>query len=536
MEPRITRRQLMQTAAVALAGLGDADNGAVAGHPAGAQAGMEMLAAGGNAVDAAVTAALVACVVELPGCGIGGYGGHLVIAPAGRGREPIAIDFNSAAPAAARADMFPLDADGLVRGRVNEQGWLAAGVPGTLAGLQLALDRHGSRSFRQVVQPAIRLARDGFPISPSLASAIRNARPAIERDPGSARLLLSNGTLPRPGRPFRNPELANLLETLAAENRVDAFYRGRIAEQIAAAFQRGGGLVTVDDLAGYRARAVAPLTIDWCGQRIYTVPLTAGGATIVETIGVLRALGWDRCDPTDPRTTHRHVEALRLAWDDRLRHFGDPEQIHVPLDELLSARHARRLAGRVEEAVRRRCPARSQTDGRSAHGTIHISAGDSTGMLVAVTLTHGEYFGARVTVDGLGLILGHGMSRFDPRPDHPNAPGPRKRPLHNMCPTVVYRDGRAVLAVGGRGGRRIPNAVFDVVSSYVARGLSLADAIAAPRLHTEGGMQLTVESRLPAAHVRLLRGIGYKVRIGPSATVHAVEFNCATGECHAGGR
>jgi gamma-glutamyltranspeptidase/glutathione hydrolase len=526
----------MQSAMVGLAGLGEARGGCVAGHPEGAQAGAQVLAEGGNALDAAVAAALVACVVAVPGCGVGGYGGHLIVAPAGGRGGPVAIDFNSAAPAAARPDMFPLNADGQVRDRRNAEGWLAAGVPGTLAGLQLALDRHGTRSFRELVQPALRLARDGFPTSPALAAAIRSARVSLERDPASVRLLLPDGMPPRPGTPFRNMDLAALLQMLAEHNRVDAFYRGAIAERIAAAFQRGGGLVTADDLAAYRAREVTPLELNWCGHRICTAPLTAGGATILQALGVLRAMAWEASDPADPRSTLRRLEALRLAWHDRLQRLGDPQSRAVPLDRLLSHAYARQLAGRAEDAVRRRRPAPAQTDGRSAGGTIHISAADNAGMLAAITLTHGENFGARVTVNGLGLILGHGMSRFDPRPDHPNAPGPGKRPLHNMCPTVVYRNGRAVMALGGRGGRRIPNAVFDVLTAYVARGTALADAIAAPRLHTEGGERVTVESRVPAAETNLLREVGYKVAIGASATVHAVEFDPRTRETRSAGR
>jgi gamma-glutamyltranspeptidase/glutathione hydrolase len=522
--------------ALGLAGVGDARRGCVVGHPEGVRAGMDVLAAGGNAVDAAVAAALVACVVAVPGCGVGGYGGHMMIAPAGTTGRAVAIDFNSAAPQAARADMFPLDADGQVRGQANATGWLAAGVPGTLAGLQLALDRHGTRSFRQLVQPAIRLARDGFPVSNQLATAIRGARDSLARDPGSLRLLLPNGMPPRPGRLFCNPDLAALLESLAEHNTAMAFYRGDIATRIAAAFARGGGLVTVDDLDAYRAREVEPLELTWRGHQIRTAPLTAGGATILEAIAVLRAMDWEHADPADPRTTHRSVEALRLAWHDRLRLMGDPASTAVPIRDLLSAPHARRQAARVDAAVRGRRPADAQTDGRSAGGTIHLSAADTAGTLVALTLTHGDYFGARVTVDGLGVILGHGMSRFDPRPGHPNAPGPGKRPLHNMCPTIVHRDGRAILAVGGRGGRRIPNAVFDVLTGFVGRSMSPADAIAAPRLHTEGGLALTLESAWPAADIAHLRSVGYKTRIGPSAVVHAAAFDPQTGHCIGVGR
>jgi gamma-glutamyltranspeptidase/glutathione hydrolase len=536
MNQVLTRRELLVTIArgVTTSTLGGARSprtGCVTGHPEGAQAGQAILAAGGNAVDAVVTAALVAGVVAVPMCGIGGYGGHMVIAPGGRHNRAIAIDFNSAAPQTAQPDMFPLDERGQVRGRIDLHGWRAAGVPGTLAGMQLALDRCGTMPFSQVVQPAIRYARDGFPVTTAFANATRLARARLARDPGSARLLLSNGAPLRAGSRFRNPDLANLLETLAVNNSVDAFYRGEIAHRIADAFRVHGGMVTAEDMAAYQARVVEPLPLDWNGLHICTAPLTAGGLTVIEALGILRSLGWQRHDPDDPRTTHLRVEALRAAWNDRLRLLGDPQHANVPADRLLSSDHADQLAARALTAVRERRPIPATTDGRTAGGTIHLSAADDRGTMVALTLTHGESFGAQVTVDGLGLVLGHGMSRFDPRPDHPNAPGPGKRPLHNMCPTIVFQDGRAVLALGGRGGRRIPNAIFHVLANYVGRRISAEKAIAAARIHTEGDRRLVVDPHWPSSVGAYLRRVGYSVVPGPCAVVDAVEIDLSSGRC-----
>ncbi len=503
--------------------------GRVVGHPEAARVGAEVLAGGGNAVDAAVAAALTAGVVAVHQCGIGGYGGHLVIAPAD-GSKVTAIDFNSAAPAAARADMFPLDKDGAVKGRVNQLGWLAAGVPGTLAGLQLALDRYGTQPFRKLVQPAIRFARDGFPVGKNLAAAIRASRPQLAKDPASARLLLPDGAPPPAGSTFRNPDLADLLQSLAERNSVDAFYRGDIARRIAAAFHKHGGLVTEADLAAYRAREVEPLHFAWRGYTVATAPLTAGGLTVLEGLAILQALEWEKRPADDPRTLRARLEALRIAWDDRLRWLGDPAQVAVPVERLLSAAYVRKMASRVEAALRDGKMVRATTDGRSAGGTVHLSAVDGRGMMVALTLTHGGSFGAQVAVDGLGLILGHGMSRFDPRPGRPNSPGPGKRPLHNMCPTVVLKDGKPRCALGGHGGRRIPNAVFDVLTRYVGRDATLADAVAAPRLHTEGGTSVVVEPNWPDAAVEHLRAVEYTVTRGPSAGVEAVARDPRSGE------
>ncbi len=505
-----------------------ANKGWVVGQPQAARAGMEVLAAGGNAVDAAVAAALVASVVAVHSCGIGGYGGHLVIALAG-GRKVTAIDFNSTAPQAAREDMFPLNDKGAVKGQVNTYGWLAAGVPGTLAGLQLALDRYGTQPFRQVVQPALRYARDGFEVSSSLASALRTLRNQLRKDPASARWLLKQDEPPSAGSTLRNPDLAALLQTLAERNSVDSFYRGDIGRRIADAFQKHGGLVTAADLAAYQAHEVTPLEFSWRGYSLHTAPLTAGGATVFQALAVLRALGWEKWPADEPRLWRAPLEALRLAWQDRLALFGDPHKVAVPLPRLLSEAYVRSQATQVETALRQGKPVPASSDGRSAGGTIHLNAADAHGNLVALTLTHGGACGAVVTVEGLGLLLGHGMSRFDPRPGRPNSPGPGKRPLHNMCPTVILREGKPILAVGGTGGRRIPNSLFTVLTHYVGRNTSIADAVAAPRLHTEGDLDLTVEAAWPEADAAAWRQLGYAVKRGPGATMHAICVAAASG-------
>src|SRR5262245_6600128 len=494
--------------------------GLVEGHPEAAKAGAAILATGGNAVDAAVAGALVTAVAAPHLCGPGGYGGHFVVAtPDGK---VTAIDFNSAAPAAATADMFPLQANGRVQGEINFYGWKASGVPGTLAGLQLALDRFGTKALGTVAEPAINLARDGFTVIPGMANAIRAARVRLGKDPGSAALYLANGEPPAANSRANNPDLAVMLETLVRGGSVESFYRGDIAAKIAAAFRANGGLVTEADLAAYRAREVEPLTLAWNGLTLRTPPPTAGGATTLQALSVLKALGWDRWPADDPRLARARVETLRLCWDDRLKHFGDPEKADVPIARLLSTRHVDELTAKVAQALRDGKPVVAQSDGRTAGGTIHLSAADAKGMMVAITLTHGGSFGAQVTVPGLGLTLGHGMSRFDPRPNHPNSPGPGKRPLHNMCPTIVLKDGRPVVAVGGRGGRRIPNALFEVLAQHVGRGSSMADAIASPRLHTEGGMRLEHEKAWPEGDVARFKQAGYTVVQAVSAVVSAV--------------
>jgi gamma-glutamyltranspeptidase/glutathione hydrolase len=394
-------------------------------------------------------------------------------------------------------------------------------VPGTLLGLLSALDRFGTMKLGDVIEPAIRYARDGVRVHAQLANSIKSAQKRLAADPGSAKVYLPGGEPPKAGDLLKYPDLARLFELFARRGSVESAYRGDVAPRIAAAFKANGGLVTEADLAAFDAPVVTPLSLTWRGLTVHTPPPTAGGATTFEAIAVLKALKWDEW-PNDSRLLRAELEALRLAWDDRLRYFGDPAKVDVPLTRLLGETHVQELARKVERALRDNKPAPARTDNRFISGTRHLSAADAHGTMVAITLTHGGTFGAQVTVDGLGLTLGHGMSRFNPERDHPNSVGPGKRPLHNMCPTVVLRDGRPTLAMGGRGGRRIPNAVFEVVARHVGRGLSPKDAVAAPRVHTEGGLAVGLEKEWPEAAVDELRRVGYAVTRTPHATVSAV--------------
>ncbi len=511
-----------------------AAKGTVTGQIEGAAAGKEVLAAGGNALDAIVAAALVAGVVAVPSTGIAGYGGHLVVAkPDGK---IFAIDFNSTAPAAFKPDTFESDEQGRVKGNANTYGWLAAGVPGVLAGLQLALDKFGSKPFAELVKPAIRFAKDGFRVSKGFAAAIKASRERLSRDPGSAKLFFSNGEPLGEGGVYRNPDLGDLLEKLAGRGSVATFYKGDIADAIAAAFKKNGGLVTADDLASYRAQEVKPLGLEFGGYTIHTPPPTSGGLTVLQTLATLKALEWSNLDGKDPATIHARVEALRIAWHDRLQLLGDPKHADVPIEKLLSEKYAKESAERVRAAVKAKKLLAGITDGRPADGTIHLNAVDAKGMMVALTFTHGGGFGAQVTIDGLGLILGHGMSRFDPRPGRPNSPGPGKRPLHNMCPTIVTKDGKSILALGATGGRRIVNTLFDVLAYRLGQSLPLVEAVMAPRMHTEGDKALTMEATWPAAATGYMKGIGYEVKPGPGATLNVIERDPATGDLRTAAR
>lgn len=547
MSKSYTRRQMLRLSgqAALLAGLvprlcrGEKPSATAAGlvivsDTTAAQVGNKVLADGGNAIDAAAAAALTACVVAPQSCGPGGYGGHATIGLA-RQKKIISIDFNTAAPAAARPDMFPRDSSGRVIGDINDTGWLACGVPGVLAGIQLALERYGTRPLRELLAPAITLAREGFPVSRIMATALKASAAKLKTFPASAKILLKpDGQLYTEGELYRNPDLAALLETLAQRNSVDSFYRGDIARRVAEAFQKNGGLVTAQDLADYAAREVTPLELEWNSLAIHTAPLTAGGLTVIEALNFLKAMGWGR-EKATPARTHGKLEALRLAWHDRFALLGDPAKVDVPVQRLLSWDYALESAKAIEKAVLQQQPLLLQSGRDTDNGTMNISAVDGHGDMIAITVTHGNAFGSKVTVEGLGLTLGHGMSRFTPAPGKPNSVGPGKRPLNNMCPTVVTHRGAPVFAVGGAGGRNIPNCIYDVLWSYAGLRESLETAITRPRLSTTGGMTATVETTWPEDDLHYLTSLGYQLKKAAQgaslARVGTVSFDPASGKC-----
>ncbi len=502
MKHRLSRREMLaKTAQFALGAafgtscasasrLKSPVKGVLVGNSDGAQAAQTIFAAGGNAVDAAIAAAFVVGVSSPDECGIGGFGGSIMIA---RGGKIHCIDFNSTAPAAARPDMYPLDEKGAVKGKINFRGWLAPGVPGTLAGLQMALDRFGTKSLGEVLQPAIALA----------------------------------GTM-APNSHFSYHALQETLFTLAKRNSVESFYRGDIAAEIADAFAKHGGMVTAKDLAAYQAREVIPYELDWNGVTLYTAPLCSGGLTTLEALSILKALKWEKM-PSSLQSAQARLESLRLAWRDRAEYFGDPDFESVPIRRLLSPEYGKELAAQVKSAVNAQRPVPINAPRIQQTGTANLSAGDEQGNLAAVTLSHGNSYGAQVTVQSLGLVLGQGMARFDPEPGHPNSIAPGKRPLHNMCPTLVVRDGRPVVAIGAAGGLKIPNAIYDFVSRYVGQRKSFADAVDAPRLNSIGGLDLRVEKDCPENELNYFKGMGYKVTQTPGASVSAVRFDPATG-------
>lgn len=529
MNPSVTRRQMISLTAKAvvtgamLPDLSFAEDkpqsssiGAVVGEPVAAKIGEKFLANGANAIDAAIATAFAATITSPGKCGVGGYGGHAIVALAdGRVR---AFDFNSPAPAAAREDMFPLDEKGNVKGKVNVQGWLAAGVPGVMAGMELILKRYGTRSFSDVLRPAIELCEAGVQVAKETK---REAELDASRNDASPDSVQKG-----PSAQQRNLPLAKLLRTLAERNSSDSFYRGDIARTIAAAFRKNGGLITFDDLSAYHPREVQPMTLEWNGMTIHTPPLTAAGVSFLQAMAILKKFEWQK--HSDTNRLHAKVDALRIAWMDRNRFFGDPEHVQVPLDRLFSEVQLQQRSEELAKAIKEGKPITTNVTPISDDGTMNISAVDRAGNMIALTFTHGSTYGARVSVEEFGMVLGHGMWRFETKPGHPNSPGPRKKAVNNMCPAAITRAGKPIMAVGGAGGTRIPCSIYEVLLNYVGLGSSLETAMNAPRINTTGTMNLELEKTQPQVEANFLKKLGYRITTGTTAYVSAVSFDPKT--------
>jgi len=503
--------------------------GTVAGpHPVTSKAGMAMLKAGGNAVDAAVAAAFTSGVVDPASNGVGGYGGCLVIYLA-KQRRVVAIDCNTVAPAAASADMFEIvktkDPAGYrVPGRVNVHGPRAVGVPGVVAGLCLALRRYGTVPLQDALQPAIRAARNGFAVTKLTRAYLAEfATQMCEEYPETARVHLVNGRAPTLGERQKNPDLARTLEAIG-EGGPAAFYKGPIASKIAAHIQESGGCLTTDDLRRYRARVVEPYTIDYRSYRLFTSPIGAGGLTTLQMLRLIEA--HDIGSMPLAGRLHLMAEAMKVCWPERLRRFGDPDFVDVDVAAELADELTARLQRRLKIGLAAPKPGRVVYT-EPMHSTVHISTADIAGNMVSLTQTHGGAFGSVVTVPGTGLLLGHGVARFDPRPGLANSIAPGKAPLHNMAPFIALEGNRPFASYGIPGGRTIPNNQFNFTVSLLDLARTALQTVSAPRLHTEGAEPIQVEKRAGKRVLEAMEKRGHRVvpadRIGGPG--HAIVVN-----------
>lgn len=464
----------------------------VAANEQASEAGVAMLRRGGNAVDAAVATSFAISVLRPQSTGIGG-GGFLLLYLA-KEHKTLAIDFRERAPLKATRDMFIRD--GEVVPSLSRTGPLAVAVPGTVAGLVEAQQRYGSLSLAEVMQPAIRLADEGFPVYPHLARAIAY-RAEVLGESDAARVVYYRNDQPLKQHDlFVQKDLADTLRAIAQDGKA-AFYTGRVAEAIVTEMQRIGGLLTQEDLDQYSVIDRTPVTGTFQGARIYSMPLpSSGGILLVQMLNVLSGFPLQKLGFQTPGTTHILTETMRRAFRDRARYLGDTDFVPVPVERLVSPAYAEDVRAKIDVSKATPSQGIPQTPtGRiESTSTTHLSVIDKDGNAVATTQTVNLYFGSGVMVPGTGIMLNDEMDDFNAQPDHPNAFGlvgntdanaiaPRKTPLSSMSPTIVTRDGKVELVIGGPGGSRIISSVLQVMLNVLSYQMSLPDAMFATRIH-----------------------------------------------------
>lgn len=529
------------------------DRGMVVGkHPLAVRTGLGVLQRGGNAVDAAVTMAFALAVVEPQSSGIGG-GGFMVIHEARSGRN-VVVDYAMDAPLAAGPDTYELD-DGVgasaygwrkVRGEANVSGYRAASVPGMVRGLALALARFGTISLREALAPAIRFAEEGVEVLWQLSLRIAMSMPPLSQFPASAEVFLPGGFPPKPwgsaspADKLVQPDLARTLRSIAEEG-PDSFYEGRIARVIVRAMREHDGLITEDDLTRYQPTVIeGGLTTEYRGYQLIGVPGACGSITAQQALNILEGFDLGALGAGTVEELHLQAEAFRLAFADRYRYVADPRQVPVPWEGLLSKDYASLERGRIDplRAAAGFAPgdpwrfaasgvAPSASGGRVRVGTdqsstTHLSTVDRDRTVVSLTQTLVNPFGCCVIPPGTGVLLNNAMSWFDPEPGHPNSAAPGKRGLNNMAPIVVLRDGRPFLSVGAAGGRKIVQAVAQILTNLIDHGMGIQDAIAAPRIDCSGPLVL-VDSRYPPSVSDKLAALGHRVRV-LEESFHAYHF------------
>jgi gamma-glutamyltranspeptidase / glutathione hydrolase len=505
-------------------------------HELASRAGVEIMQAGGNAVDAAVATGFALAVVHPPAGNIGGGGFMLIRMADGKAHF---IDYREKAPAAATADMY-LDKQGNVIEGDSEYGYKAIGVPGSVAGMVYAEHKYGKLSLKQVMRPAIQLAREGYALSWGEARDMREDQ-YLAKFPESRRVFQRDGNYYQAGEIFRQPDLARTLERIAAKP--DDFYHGSLARELAAAMQKGGGLITVEDLAHYEVKEREPVRGSYRGYDVISAPPpSSGGTVLIESLNILESYDLAKMGSRSAESIHYTTEAFRRAFFDRAEFMGDPDFSKIPVAQLIDkkygaawrdsidATHASpsqelkrpKIFSELEEYAAAHPPPTSQHE--SQH-TTHYSVVDAEGNAVAVTTTINDWFGSRVTADGLGFLMNDEMDDFSAKPGAPNsdgliqgaanAIGPGKRPLSSMTPTIVVHGGKLVLVLGTPGSSKIITTVANVLMGVVDYKMNIQEAVNASRFHHQWMPDvLNVEQWFSPDTVQVLQKMGYHVDVG----------------------
>jgi len=507
----------------------------VSGHELASRAGVEMMQAGGNAVDAAVATGFALAVVLPPAGNIGGGGFMLMRMADGKTHF---LDYREKAPAAATREMF-LDAHGDVIEGASEYGYKSIGVPGSVAGMVYAEQKYGKLTLKQVMAPAIRLAHEGYVLSWGEAHDLHDKH--LTEFAESRRIFQRDGHYYQPGEIFRQPELARTLERIAAKP--DDFYHGSLARELAAAMQKGGGLITADDLSHYEVKEREPIRGTYRGYEVISAPPpSSGGTVLLESLNILEGYDLAKLGDRSAEAIHFTTEAFRRAFFDRAEFMGDPDFSKIPVAQLIDKKYGAAWRDSIAAArataskdVKRPAIFNELEQYAAAHPqplanhesphTTHYSVVDAEGNAVSVTTTINDWFGSRVTADGLGFLMNDEMDDFSAKPGVPNsdgliqgpanAIGSGKRPLSSMTPTIVVRDGKPILVLGSEGSSKIITTVANILMGVVDYGMNVQEAVNAPRFHNQWMPDvLNVEQWFSPDTVQVLQNMGYHVEFG----------------------
>ncbi|HLB86283.1 MAG TPA: gamma-glutamyltransferase [Terriglobales bacterium] len=506
-------------------------------HELASRAGVEIMQAGGNAVDAAVATGFALAVVH-PQAGNLGGGGFMLIRMAD-GKTHF-VDYREKAPAAATANMY-LDVRGNVIADASIVGYKAIAVPGSVAGLVYALKKYGKLPLERTMAPAIKLARDGYPLAWEDAEDFRKDG-HLAQFPESRHIFQRDGNYYQAGEIFRQPQLARILERIASNP--DDFYHGAMARELAAAIQKGGGLVTAADLADYEVKEREPVRGTYRGYEIISAPPpSSGGIALIEIFNILEGYDLAAYGSQSAQAMHLALEAFRRAFFDRAEFLGDPDFSKIPVAQLIDKRYGAAWRESIDPAhasaskTLKRPEIFSQLEqyaalhpqpavAREPEHTTHYSVVDPDGNAVAVTTTLNDSFGSRVTAEGLGFLLNDEMDDFAAKQGVPNvygliqgpanAIGPGKRPLSAMTPTMVLKDGRLFLVLGSPGGPRIITTVANILMGVVEYGMNIQEAVNAPRFHHQWLPDVVrLEEWSSPDSAKLLEQMGHKVEFKP---------------------
>ncbi len=488
------------------------------------QAGVEILKQGGNAVDAAVAVGF-SLAVTLPRAGNIGGGGFMLVHLA-KPNKTIAIDYREMAPSAAHRDIF-IGEDGEPVKKLSREHGLAVGVPGTVMGMELALEKYGTMTMKQVTQAAIDMAQNGIAVTPDLQASLSGLKRRIAQWPSSAEIFYkADGTNYQTGEILKQPELAHSL-SLIAKYGSKGFYQGETAEKIVAAIDAAGGNMTLADLKNYKVVEREPVVGEYRGYQVVSMPPpSSGGIHIIEMLNMLETYPIDELGHNTAATLHLMTEAMKRAYADRSEYLGDPDFYDVPVKALISKDYAKQLAKQI--AIDKATPSSEIKPGKIApyesNQTTHYSVVDKWGNAVSNTYTLNFSYGSGLVAKGTGILLNNEMDDFSAKPGTPNGYGlvggeanaveAHKRPLSSMSPTIVMQDGKPYIITGSPGGSRIITTTMQIIMNVIDHNLNIAEATNAPRIHHQWLPDLLrVEHTLNRDTQTLLKAKGHEVKV-----------------------